>query len=99
MGKDQAFHVHATDNPAECKGMRFALVLVKAWQTERAAHQLSDCLAEDGVALTLQNGLGNDTMLAACPGIAAGCQGCDHPWRDLARTRPGLPGWRGTSVA
>jgi 2-dehydropantoate 2-reductase len=64
-GDDQAFHVHATDNPAECKGMRFVLVLVKAWQTERAAHQLSACLAKDGVALTLQNGLGNDTILAS----------------------------------
>ncbi|MBE3142465.1 MAG: 2-dehydropantoate 2-reductase [Planctomycetes bacterium] len=68
-GDDRAFHVHATDNPAECKGMRFALVLVKAWQTERAAHQLSDCLAEDGVALTLQNGLGNDTVLALTLGL------------------------------
>jgi 2-dehydropantoate 2-reductase len=35
------------------------LVLVKAWQTERAARQLADCLAGDGLALTLQNGLGN----------------------------------------
>ena len=68
-GDDRAFHVHATDNPAECKGMRFALVLVKAWQTERAAHQLSGCLAEDGVALTLQNGLGNDTILACTLGL------------------------------
>lgn len=68
-GDDRAFHVHATDNPAECKGIRFALVLVKAWQTERAAHQLSGCLAEDGVALTLQNGLGNDTVLAWTLGL------------------------------
>lgn len=64
-GKGRAFHVHATDNPAECKGMLFALVLVKTWQTERAAQQLAGCLAEDGVALTLQNGLGNDAILAS----------------------------------
>ncbi len=68
-GDDQAFHVHATDNPAKCKGMRFALVLVKAWQTERAAHQLSGCLVEGGVALTLQNGLENDTILAHALGL------------------------------
>jgi 2-dehydropantoate 2-reductase len=68
-GDDRAFHVHATDNPAECKGICFALVLVKAWQTERAAIQLSGCLAEDGVALTLQNGLGNDTVLAWTLGL------------------------------
>jgi 2-dehydropantoate 2-reductase len=68
-GNERAFHIQATDNPAECKGMHFALVLVKAWQTERAAHQLSTCLAEDGVALTLQNGLGNDTILAGTLGL------------------------------
>ena len=68
-GNDQIGHVHATDNPAECKGVQFALVLVKAWRTERAAHQLSSCLAEDGVALTLQNGLGNDTILARTLGL------------------------------
>jgi 2-dehydropantoate 2-reductase len=68
-GNGPAFQIHATDNPAECKGMRFALVLVKTWQTERAAQQLSSCLAEDGVALTLQNGLGNDTVLAGTLGL------------------------------
>ncbi len=68
-GNDRAFQVHATDKPAECKGMHFALVLVKAWQTEHAARQLSNCLAEDGVALTLQNGLGNDTILAGTLGL------------------------------
>jgi 2-dehydropantoate 2-reductase len=74
-GDDLAFHIHATDNPAECKGMHFALVLVKAWQTERAAHQLSACLAEDGVALTLQNGLGNETILACTLGLTRVARG------------------------
>ncbi len=32
--------VRATDNPADCRGAKFALVLVKSWQTERAASQL-----------------------------------------------------------
>lgn len=63
-GRNRAFHVKAISNSMECKGMRFALVLVKAWQTEHAAQQLSACLSEDGVALTLQNGLGNDSLLA-----------------------------------
>src|SRR5512143_2604204 len=45
---------------SECQGdFSHALVLVKAWQTERAAQQLEHCLSEDGLALTLQNGLGN----------------------------------------
>jgi 2-dehydropantoate 2-reductase len=48
----------------------FALVLVKAWQTDRAAHQLSHCLSAGGIALTLQNGLGNDKKLASRLGPA-----------------------------
>jgi 2-dehydropantoate 2-reductase len=39
------------------------LVLVKAWQTARAAAQLRECLSDDGVAVSLQNGLGNREML------------------------------------
>jgi 2-dehydropantoate 2-reductase len=56
--------VRATNNPVECRGARLALVLVKSWQTERSASQLADCMAEDGLAITLQNGLGNDTILS-----------------------------------
>jgi 2-dehydropantoate 2-reductase len=63
-GDEQSFTVHATDNPKECRGAKYALVLVKSWQTERAARQLAECLAEDGLAITLQNGLGNREILA-----------------------------------
>ncbi len=49
----------------ECKSTDLALVLVKAWQTERAAQQLRNCLAPDGLAITLQNGLGNGEILAS----------------------------------
>ena len=56
---EHRFDVHATDDPHECIGTNYALVLVKAWQTERAATQLKECLAEDGLVVTLQNGLGN----------------------------------------
>jgi 2-dehydropantoate 2-reductase len=58
-----AHPVRATRDPADCAGMPFALVLVKAWQTERAAHQLGNCLAADGLVLTLQNGFGNAGVL------------------------------------
>ena len=62
-GEQHKFSVHATADPHECMGTRYALVLVKAWQTERAARQLAECLAEDGIAVTLQNGLGNRETL------------------------------------
>lgn len=58
-GRETAFKVRATDEPRECAGAKYALALVKAWQTERAANQLTKCLAADGLAITLQNGLGN----------------------------------------
>jgi len=63
-GNEQSFEVRATDDPRECVGTKYALVLVKAWQTERAARQLAECLAEDGLVVTLQNGLGNYEILA-----------------------------------
>ena len=57
------FQILVTDDPRACRGAKYALVLVKSWQTERAAHQLADCLADDGLAVTFQNGLGNDEIL------------------------------------
>src|SRR5690349_10164545 len=63
-GNEHRFPVRATGDPRECHGVRHALVLVKAWQTEQAAGQLRGCLAEDGLAVTLQNGLGNRETLA-----------------------------------
>src|SRR5689334_14633297 len=61
--------VHATDQPAEVRGIRYAIVLVKSWQTERAALQLKECLPQDGLALTLQNGLGNLETLTNMLGV------------------------------
>jgi len=63
-GAERAFSVHATDDPREVSGAKHAIVLVKSWQTERVARQLKDVLAPDGLALTLQNGLGNRETLA-----------------------------------
>ena len=68
-GVEKAYPVKATRDPADCRGARYALVLVKAWQTERVAGQLAECLAEDGLALTLQNGMGNRELLAGTLGL------------------------------
>jgi 2-dehydropantoate 2-reductase len=61
--------VQATESPADCLGVKYALVLVKSWQTEHIASQLASCLAEDGLAVTLQNGLGNDSVLSKSLGL------------------------------
>ncbi|MEW6286019.1 MAG: 2-dehydropantoate 2-reductase [Chloroflexota bacterium] len=63
QNREWRFPVRATSDPRECGRVKHAIVLVKAWQTERAARQLRDCLADDGIALTLQNGLGNRETL------------------------------------
>ncbi len=74
-GTEHRLKVRAVSDPRECRGIKYALVLVKAWQTERAAEQLKVCLARDGLAVTLQNGLGNREALArslASPRVALG---------------------------
>lgn len=63
-GNEHRFPVRAIDDPRASLGIRYVLVLVKAWQTERVAAQIKECLADDGLAITLQNGLGNCETLA-----------------------------------
>jgi 2-dehydropantoate 2-reductase len=55
-------------SPPEAVLPQVALVLVKSWQTDRTAHLLSGCLADDGLAITLQNGLRNREALQAVLG-------------------------------
>ncbi|MFM8319340.1 MAG: ketopantoate reductase family protein [Chloroflexota bacterium] len=62
-GLEHRFPVQVIATPHDCQGVRLALVLVKSWQTPRAARQLAACMAPDGLALTLQNGLGNREQL------------------------------------
>lgn len=68
-GVEHQFSIRAINDPRECVGVKYALVLVKAWQTKRAAEQLKECLAEDGLAVTLQNGLGNRETLIRSLGL------------------------------
>jgi 2-dehydropantoate 2-reductase len=63
-GKEHKYPVKVVSQTSECSAARYALVTVKSWQTERTAWHLSECLANDGLALTLQNGLGNREQLA-----------------------------------
>jgi 2-dehydropantoate 2-reductase len=60
--KNQPVNVSRYGEP--CAEFQHALVLVKSWQTQAAAGQLKQCLAKKGVALTLQNGLGNRETLS-----------------------------------
>lgn len=74
-GRQHTYPVQATDDAEACRGTKLALVLVKSWQTRRAARRLNNCLSEDGVALTLQNGIGNREALVeilGAPRVALG---------------------------
>lgn len=84
----QTAPIPATSDPERCCGARWALVLVKSWQTVAAAQTLASCLHPEGVAVTLQNGLGNDTVLAGRLGSPRVVQGVtsigarlEHPGR------------------
>jgi len=68
-GDEHTFQVKAISDPREAHRIKHALVLVKAWQTERVAEQLKECLAANGLAVTLQNGLGNRETLARSLGV------------------------------
>jgi 2-dehydropantoate 2-reductase len=65
--------VHAAHLTESILPADFALILVKAWQTPAIAAQLPRLLKSDGLALTLQNGIGNWEMLAEA-------LGAEHAW-------------------
>lgn len=82
-GSELAARVKITNDPFSLDELvDDALILVKAWQTERAARQVNYLLAEDGIALSLQNGLSNRETLVmelgasrtACGVIVLGAQ-------------------------
>jgi 2-dehydropantoate 2-reductase len=58
-GEESRYPVRATSRIEDINQVSTALVLVKSWQTERAADQLVELLDPKGIVLTLQNGLGN----------------------------------------
>lgn len=62
-GASSRIPVHATSNPAEVEGCDVVLVLVKAWASAEAVAPLQPYLNRDTIVITLQNGLGNASMV------------------------------------
>ena len=90
-GQEQVYPVQVIEDPRARRGVRYALVLVKSWQTGRAASQLANCLADDGLALTLQNGMGNRESLAQGLGsqrVALGVATCGANLVGPGRVQP-----------
>jgi 2-dehydropantoate 2-reductase len=74
-GSENTYPVRVTGDPAVLQNVPAGLVLVKSWQTRRAARQVAQFLSEDGVVLSLQNGIGNRELLAqilGAPRVALG---------------------------
>jgi 2-dehydropantoate 2-reductase len=94
-GSQTSYPVTVYDRPEDIPTATHALVLVKSWQTVRASSQLSECLAPDGLALTLQNGLGNHAILVENLGVERSAQGTTTTGATLlssGRVRPGGEG-------
>jgi len=62
-GQEQSYPVRILNYSGPAKPFKFALVLVKSWQTRLVAEILPAYIQQDGLALTLQNGLGNREIL------------------------------------
>jgi 2-dehydropantoate 2-reductase len=63
-GREIHSTVRTFSDPSGAGPVDLALVLVKGYQTERAASWARQILKDDGIALTLQNGLGNLEIIA-----------------------------------
>lgn len=63
------FRMHAASDPDDAPPADLAILLVKTYQTPRAAEWAGRTLKPTGVALTIQNGLGNVETLAARVGV------------------------------
>jgi 2-dehydropantoate 2-reductase len=67
-GRVRTAKMFASSNPGSVPPADIALVLVKSYQTERAASWAAQTLKASGLAVTLQNGLDNGTKIAAAVG-------------------------------
>ena len=72
---EKVIPISATTDPAEVGPADLAIVFLKSHQTEWGAEVAHRILKPDGLALTLQNGLGNRDVLARMLGEARAWQG------------------------
>lgn len=63
-GHEDRVRLRAVSDPRQVGTVDLALIVTKAGKTAAAAQVAAGILAPTGVAVTLQNGLGNDTVLA-----------------------------------
>ncbi|MDY6876635.1 MAG: 2-dehydropantoate 2-reductase [Chloroflexota bacterium] len=67
-GRETTVSVTATTDPAAVPKVDLAIIFVKAYATRQASQWTSRFLTPTGLALTLQNGVGNDEVMAEALG-------------------------------
>lgn len=86
-GRIEPVAVAATTDPAAVAGAELVLFCVKSGDTEAAGHQIASHLAPGAAVVSMQNGVGNDSRLAAVLGrgvvpavvyVATGMAGPGH---------------------
>ena len=77
-GSVRQVRVQATTDPAQVPPVDGALLLVKSYQTERAAAWAARVLRPDGLAVTFQNGLDNGPKLTAAVGAERAAVGVNY---------------------
>jgi 2-dehydropantoate 2-reductase len=70
--------VFAVADPKVVPQADVALILVKSYQTERAAAWAGQVLSDDGLAVSLQNGLDNGAKIAAAVGSSRAAMGVTY---------------------
>lgn len=78
LGGGARHAIPATTDPAALRGVAVALVLVDSAATHDAAAIAAAVLAPGGLALTLQNGIGNAEALAEAIGAVRTALGCTY---------------------
>lgn len=81
-------NLKVTQTPVEAYPCDLAVVLVKSYRTGEAARQVAQLLSQEGLALSLQNGLGNAELLRQQLGSTRVTQGVTLLGAGLPR--PGL---------
>jgi 2-dehydropantoate 2-reductase len=74
-GRESRHRIVATSQAKDAWPADLALLLVKSWQTGAATGLAQESMAPNGLAITLQNGLGNLETIAAHLGSARSVQG------------------------
>jgi 2-dehydropantoate 2-reductase len=74
-GSESRHTIVATSLASQAYPVEVALILVKSWQTAAAAARAREAMSSDGVAITLQNGLGNLRVLSDAVGVNRAVQG------------------------